>query len=146
MIHKSRSKYAIWIKSTARSVVAPAGKFMTEIWTAAVTLAAGMLGAFVFARSRRARRERHAALGPGDLVFVTTPDRKRLIARVIARGKSHFWIELTPGDARWWVPATAVEAVPEDVCERFEGYARISRITRRLWVARGNDERRSDLA
>ncbi len=64
-------------------------------------------------RCRRARQQaRIDALGPGALVLVRTQDGVRLLARVISRGPSHFWIQLSPGDARWWVPSTAVEPAP----------------------------------
>jgi hypothetical protein len=104
---------------------------MKEFWTAAVTLLAGIFALVGLARWRRTRQERRAALRPGDIVFVRTPDRKRLIARVISRGASHFWIELAPGDARWWVPAASVEPVSPVVSERMEADERISHITAR---------------
>jgi hypothetical protein len=84
------------------------GVSMTAIWIAAVVVLAGVVIGFIVSR-RAVRQGRIDALGPGDIVIVCTPDRVRLLARVIARGPSHFWIELSPGDARWWVPATAVE-------------------------------------
>jgi hypothetical protein len=77
-----------------------------------------------FVRQRALGRARIEALGPGAIVFVRTPDRQRLLARVISRGPSHFWIELAPGDARWWVPATAVEPAPE--CSREIGWFKTS--------------------
>lgn len=61
----------------------------------------------------RRRREKREALGPGSLVLVRTPDRKTLLAKVQSRGPSHFWIELLPGDTRFWVPASAVKPVPK---------------------------------
>jgi hypothetical protein len=91
------------------------------------------------ARWRRAlRRARLRALAPGAIVIVRTPDRRRLVARVVSRGPSHFWIELPPGDARWWVPSTAVE--PASANEIFEAAAfrrPIARAPRRTegWAA-----------
>lgn len=64
-------------------------------------------------RARAVRRKKHAELQPGSLVLVRTPDRKTLVATVRSRGPSHFWIELLPGDTRFWVPASAVEPAPE---------------------------------
>jgi hypothetical protein len=85
---------------------------MTAIWIAAVVLVSGVVIGLIVSR-RAVQKGRLDALGPGDIVFVCTPDRQRLLARVIARGPSHFWIELSPGDARWWVPVTAVEPAPK---------------------------------
>jgi hypothetical protein len=87
---------------------------MTGLGTAVVVL---IVGAFIAWRTTvhaRVRREQRAALQPGSVVFVRTPDRKMMVATVLSRGPSHFWIELLPGDARWWVPATAVEPAPPD--------------------------------
>jgi hypothetical protein len=67
----------------------------------------------LFVRRRSRLQARIDALGPGALVFVRTLDGERLLARVISRGPSHFWIQLWPGDARWWVPSTAVVPAPE---------------------------------
>jgi hypothetical protein len=67
----------------------------------------------LFMRRRSRLQARIDALGPGALVFVRTLDGERLLARVISRGPSHFWIQLWPGDARWWVPSTAVVPAPE---------------------------------
>jgi hypothetical protein len=61
----------------------------------------------------RARRKKQKQLEPGSVVLVHTPDQKTVVATVRSRGPSHFWIELLPGDARFWVPATAVEPAPE---------------------------------
>jgi hypothetical protein len=70
-------------------------------------------------RSRQ-KRDQRDELGPGALVLVRTPDRKTLVATVRSRGPSHFWIELPPGDTRFWVPATAVEPAPERAVLRSE--------------------------
>lgn len=87
---------------------------------AAVALTAGIAGVLGLGRVRSARRARRAALSAGALVFVCTSDNKRLIARILSRGAQHFWIELAPGDARWWVPASAIEPMPEFLAERLE--------------------------
>jgi|SRR5689334_19793104 hypothetical protein len=87
---------------------------MTGLGTAVVVF---LVGAFVLWRTTvraRVRREQREALQPGSVVYVRTPDRKMMVATVLSRGPSHFWIELLPGDARWWVPATAVEPAPEE--------------------------------
>jgi hypothetical protein len=86
---------------------------MTGLGTAVVVF---LVGAFIIWRTSvraRVRREQREALQPGSVVYVRTPDRKMMVATVLSRGPSHFWIELLPGDARWWVPATAVEPAPE---------------------------------
>ena len=90
---------------------------MIELWTVVVTVLAGSV---LFLRMRALRRKRRAELSAGALVFVCTPDKKRLIARILSRGVSHAWIELAPGDARWWVPASALEPVPPFLAERLE--------------------------
>src|ERR1051325_3676586 len=84
------------------------GEGMNTISWAVVIGALSALICLVWLR-RVARRARIDALGPGALVWVRPPDRKQLLARVLSRGPSHFWIELAPGDARWWVPAAPVE-------------------------------------
>jgi hypothetical protein len=61
----------------------------------------------------RPKRDKPDELGPGAVVLVRTPDRTTLVATVRSRGPSHFWIELWPGDTRFWVPATAVEPAPD---------------------------------
>jgi hypothetical protein len=93
---------------------------MTELWTAVVTVLVGLLGLVLLLLNRAARRKRTAELPAGALVFVLTPDKKRLIARILSRGTSHAWIELAPGDARFWVPASALEPVPAFLAERLE--------------------------
>ena len=65
----------------------------------------------------RQRREKCDELEPGSLVLVRTPDRKTIVATVHSRGPSHFWIELLPGDTRFWVPASAVEPAPKRALE-----------------------------
>jgi len=100
---------------------------MTGTGSVVVILLVGLAGAFVAWRmSVRARikREQRDALHPGSVVLVHTPDRKKLVATVLSRGPSHFWIELPPGDARWWVPVTAVEPAPEDAVRETEGLRR----------------------
>jgi len=97
----------------------------------AVILLVVVVGGTAYVQSHGARQKRQAALDVGAIVFVRTPDRKRLIARVIARGPSHFWIELAPGDARWWVPATAVEPAPARVVEQAMKRDRVSRVSAR---------------
>src|SRR4051812_5121689 len=92
---------------------------MTELWIA-IVVAIGMAGVVLLVQARAGRRARRAALAVGALVFVCTPDKKRLVARIISRGASHCWIELAPGDARWWVPASAIEPVPRFLAERIE--------------------------
>jgi len=93
---------------------------MTELWTVAVAVLAVLLGIVLLGRSGVVRRRRRTELAAGALVFVCTPDKKRLIARILSRGPSHAWIELAPGDARFWVPASAVEPVPAFLAERLE--------------------------
>jgi hypothetical protein len=93
---------------------------MIELWTAVVTVLAGSLAGILLLRARAARRRRRVELSEGALVFVCTPDKKRLIARILSRGSSHAWIELAPGDARWWVPASAIEPVPKCLAARLE--------------------------
>ena len=87
---------------------------MERLWSLIVGLLFGVLaivtGHVVRQRGQRARLERLTA---GAIVFVHAGDGQRLIARVLSRGVSHFWIELPPGDARWWVPISAVEPAPE---------------------------------
>jgi hypothetical protein len=100
---------------------------MTVLGTGAIVFFFGLIAAWrsqVRSRVKHAQRE---ALQPGSVVLVRTPDRKQLVATVLSRGKSHFWIELSPGDARWWVPATAVEAAPEAVVREKEELRRSSR-------------------
>lgn len=58
------------------------------------------------------RRDKRDELSPGSVVLVRTPERKTLLATVRSRGPSHFWIELPPADARFWVPASAVRPAP----------------------------------
>jgi len=89
---------------------------MNGLGTVVVIFVVGLAGAFVAWRTTvraRIKREQRDALHPGSVVLVHTPDRKKLLATVLSRGPSHFWIELPPGDARWWVPVTAVEPAPE---------------------------------
>jgi hypothetical protein len=86
---------------------------MRALGTAVIVLLfIGALVARAWLAMRR-RREKREALGPGSLVLVRTPDRKTLLAKVQSRGPSHFWIELLPGDTRFWVPASAVKRVPK---------------------------------
>jgi hypothetical protein len=85
---------------------------------------AGVLVAWRVSVRSRIKREQRDALHPGSVVLVHTPDRKKLVATVLSRGPSHFWIELPPGDARWWVPVTAVEPAPEDAVRETEGLRR----------------------
>jgi hypothetical protein len=87
---------------------------MAALGTAVIAVLVGLLTWRATARERARRDRPPAALEPGSLVLVRTPDRKQLVATVLSRGPSHFWIELMPGEARWWVPATAVEPAPED--------------------------------
>src|SRR3954470_15686079 len=93
---------------------------MIELWTAVVTVLAGSLGGVLLLRARAARRKRRLELSAGALVFVCTPDKKRLIARILSRGSSHAWIELAPGAQRGWVPASAIEPVPKFLAARLE--------------------------
>jgi hypothetical protein len=100
---------------------------MTGLGTVAVILLLGLAGGFVAWRlsiRARVKREQREALHPGSVVLVHTPDRKKLVATVLSRGPSHFWIELAPGDARWWVPVTAVEPAPDDAVRETEGLRR----------------------
>lgn len=90
------------------------GRAMAALGTAVIGLLLGCLFVWRSSTRERARRDRPAVLEPGSLVLVRTPDHKQLVATVLSRGPSHFWIELMPGDARWWVPATAVEPAPDD--------------------------------
>lgn len=92
---------------------------MVSGWTAAVAFAIGVLMTWAWSAYRFERRARHAALGRGSIVLVRTPDRRHLVARVLSRGPSHFWIELEPGDTRCWVPETAVDPAPEPVVRRW---------------------------
>lgn len=97
---------------------------MTGTGSVVVILLVGLAGAFVAWRlsvRARVKREQRDALHPGSVVLVHTPDRKKLVATVLSRGPSHFWIELPPGDARWWVPVTAVEPAPEEAVRETEG-------------------------
>jgi hypothetical protein len=87
---------------------------MAALGTAVIAILMGLLAWRASARERTRRERPPAALEPGSLVLVRTPDQKQLVATVLSRGASHFWIELTPGEARWWVPATAVEPATED--------------------------------
>jgi hypothetical protein len=100
---------------------------MTGLGSVLFILSVSLTGALVAWRvSIRARikREQRDALHPGSVVLVHTPDRKKLVATVLSRGPSHFWIELPPGDARWWVPVTAVEPAPDDAVRETEGLRR----------------------
>jgi len=91
---------------------------MTGLGTAVIVILVALAIAWRLVAQARTKREQREALQPGSVVFVRTPDRKMMVATVLSRGPSHFWIELMPGDARWWVPATAVEpAPPEAVLE-----------------------------
>ncbi len=90
---------------------------MSGLGSVVVVFVVGLVGALIAWRTSvraRVKREQREALHPGSVVLVHTPDRKKLVATVLSRGPSHFWIELAPGDARWWVPVTAVEPAPED--------------------------------
>jgi hypothetical protein len=91
----------------------PGGIHMTPVWALVIAFGFGAMVTYWVLDRRSAQRAQLDALGPGAIVFVRTSDGQRLLARVISRGPSHFWIELTPGDARWWVPATAVEPASE---------------------------------
>jgi hypothetical protein len=73
------------------------------------------VAAFVSAwvQRRRARHLLRDSLKPGAIVLVSTGDGRRLVARILSRGIAHYWIELPPGDARWWVPVSAVKPAPE---------------------------------
>ena len=96
---------------------------MSGLGSVVVFVLLGLAGALVAWRASvrsRIRREQRDALHPGSVVLVHTPDRKKLVATVLSRGPSHFWIELAPGDARWWVPVTAVEPAPEDAVRETE--------------------------
>lgn len=87
---------------------------MERLWSLLVGLGFGVAAVVTWAmQRRRARRARVERLTAGALVFVQAGDGRRLVARVLSRGVSHFWIELPPGDARWWVPVSAVEPAPE---------------------------------
>jgi hypothetical protein len=107
MIHKASHMYAIWINR--RRPFAAGGAVMSSFGWVAMLVAFGVMAGLGAWWRRAVRRARVEALAPGALVRVRTPDGCRLLARVVSRGPSHFWIELPPGDARWWVPATAVE-------------------------------------
>ncbi len=86
-----------------------------ERWWSLVAALAFAVGAFVSAwiQRRRTRRLRRDSLKPGAIVLVNLGDGTQLVARILSRGVSHFWIELPPGDARWWVPVSAVEPASE---------------------------------
>lgn len=86
---------------------------------------AGLLVAWRMSMRARIKREQRDALHPGSVVLVHTPDRKKLVATVLSRGPSHFWIELPPGDARWWVPVNAVEPAPDAAVRETEGLRRM---------------------
>lgn len=86
---------------------------MTALGTAVIVVIVTLVAVWRTSTLARSKREQREALQPGSVVLVRTPDRKMLVATVLSRGPSHFWIELMPGDARWWVPATAVEPAPE---------------------------------
>jgi len=90
------------------------GRAMAALGTAVIALVVGFLAWRAVARERVRPERPPASLEPGSLVLVRTPDHKQLVATVLSRGPSHFWIELMPGEARWWVPATAVEPAPEE--------------------------------
>lgn len=92
---------------------------MVSIWTAAVLVLLGVFATWAWSSRRVERERRRGSLRPGSIVLVRTPDRKQLVAQVISRGPSHFWIELEPGDTRWWVPESAVEPAPELVVRRW---------------------------
>ncbi|HTQ02624.1 MAG TPA: hypothetical protein VMI54_02165 [Polyangiaceae bacterium] len=92
---------------------------MISLWMAAVLLSIGLVAAWLFSARRAERQRRRESLRPGSIVLVHTPDHKELVAQVISRGPSHFWIELEPGDTRWWVPVTAVDPAPKPVVRRW---------------------------
>ena len=100
---------------------------MSGLGSVVIVISLGLLSGFVawrFSVRARVKREQREALHPGSVVLVHTPDRKKLVATVLSRGPSHFWIELAPGDARWWVPVTAVEPAPEDAVRENEALRR----------------------
>ncbi|HEV8549900.1 MAG TPA: hypothetical protein VGQ57_12745 [Polyangiaceae bacterium] len=125
MIQKSGSGYAIWIKSALAGRDQSGGVKMERLWSFWCLLAFGggiLLGwALERQRSRQARRE---TLRPGAFVLVNTGDGKRVVARVLSRGVSHYWIELPPGGARWWVPVAAVEPAPRRVVRQAPAFKR----------------------
>jgi len=87
---------------------------MERFWSLMVGVSFGVAAVVSwYVQRRRARRARLESLKAGAIVFVQAGDGRRLVARVLSRGVSHFWIELPPGDARWWVPIAAVEPAPE---------------------------------
>lgn len=87
---------------------------MDRLWSLLAGLAFGVLAIVAWqVQRRRVQRARVNRLKAGAIVFVLAGDGQRLVARVLSRGVSHFWIELPPGDARWWVPVSAVEPAPE---------------------------------
>jgi hypothetical protein len=92
---------------------------MMSLWTAAVAFSVGAFAAWVWSSLRADRQRRRAALGRGSIVLVRTPDHQQLVARVLSRGPSHFWLELEPGDTRCWVPETAVDPAPEPIVRRW---------------------------
>src|SRR4051812_11836852 len=98
---------------------------MERLWSFWCLLAfgGGVLMGFVLQR-QRSRRVRREALRPGAFVLVNLGDGKRMVARVLSRGASHFWIELPPGDARWWVPISAVEPAPQRVVRQAPAFKR----------------------
>ena len=100
---------------------------MTGLGSVVIILLLAVSGSLIAWRlsvRARVKREQREALQPGSVVLVHTPDRKKLVATVLSRGPSHFWIELPPGDARWWVPVTAVEPAPEDTVREAAGLRR----------------------
>src|SRR5690349_14645384 len=115
MIQKSGSGCAIRIMSEAGfcrsfSDFHKAGQPMERLWSLVIGLLFGVLAIVTWRVVRlRWERTRLERLTAGALVFVHAGDGQRLVARVLSRGVSHFWIELPPGDARWWVPISAVE-------------------------------------
>lgn len=119
MIQKSSSAYAIWINLSALPPWCADGVLMISLWTAAVVLFLSALGTWVWSAQRFERERRRGELRRGSIVLVRTPDHKQLVARVISRGPSHFWIEIEPGDTRWWVPETAVDPAPMPVVRRW---------------------------
>jgi hypothetical protein len=100
---------------------------MAALGTGFTLFLVGVLAAWRASLRARVKDEQRKALKPGSVVLVRTPDRKQLVATVLSRGASHFWIELMPGDARWWVPATAVEPAPADTVRESEELRRSSR-------------------
>jgi hypothetical protein len=92
---------------------------MISWWTVAVAFSLGGFTTWAWSSYRFDRQTRRAALCRGSIVLVRTPDHKQLVARVLSRGPSHFWLELEPGDTRCWVPETAVDPAPEPIVRRW---------------------------